>query len=237
MHPKVLVTVVTFNEGEKLKALVPRFSHDGTYDLLFIDDGSTDGSVQFLRSLDHEVIEHRTNLGVGAGIRDAVKYGRQNGYDIIVIMAGNGKMQPEEIPQLIQPILDNRADYVQGSRYLKGGRSPNLPLFRRVTIRLFTAIVNLAIRFKGTDITCGFRAYRLNIFDHPEINVDQDWLGRYEMEYYIHYKVATLGFRMIEAPIAMIYPAEKANYSKIKPFVGWWSMIRPWIFLILRLKK
>jgi dolichol-phosphate mannosyltransferase len=237
VHPKVLVTVVTFNEGEKLKALVPRFSQDGAYDLLFIDDGSNDGSDQFLESLEHRVIRHQTNLGVGAGIRDAVKFGRQNGYDIIVIMAGNGKMQPEEIPQLIQPILDDRADYVQGSRYLEGGRSPNLPLFRRVTIRLFTAVVNLAIRFNGTDITCGFRAYRLNIFDHPEINIDQDWLGRYEMEYYIHYKVATLGFRMTEAPVAMVYPAENTNYSKIKPLVDWWSMVRPWIFLILRLKK
>ena len=95
----------------------------------------------------------------------------------------------------------------------------------------------MAIRVKGTDITCGFRAYRLNIFDHPDINIEQDWLGRYEMEYYIHYKVATLGFRMTEAPVAMVYPAVKTNYSKIKPFVGWWSMIRPWVFLILRLKK
>lgn len=237
MRPKVLVTVVTFNEGEKLRALVPRFLQDGSYELLFIDDGSTDGSDQFLEGLGHQVIRHQTNLGVGAGIRDAVSYGRHHGFDSIVIMAGNGKMQPEEIPRLIKPILDDRADYVQGSRYLEGGRSPNLPPFRRVAIRLFTAIVNLAIRFKGTDITCGFRAYRLSIFDHPEINIDQAWLGRYEMEYYIHYKVATLGFRMTEAPVAMIYPAEKTNYSKIKPFVGWWSMIRPWVFLILRLKK
>jgi len=237
VQPKVLVTVVTFNEGEKLKTLVPKFSTEGSYDLLFIDDGSTDASYRFLENLGHKVIRHQTNLGVGVGIRDAVKYGRQNGYDSIVIMAGNGKMQPEEIPQLIKPILDDGADYVQGSRYLEGGRSPNLPLFRKVTIRLFTAIVNLAIRFKGTDITCGFRAYRLNIFDHPEIDIDQNWLGRYEMEYYIHYKVATLGFRMAEAPVAMVYPQEGKNYSKIKPFVGWWSMVRPWIFLVLRLKK
>ncbi len=234
---EVLVTVVTYNEGEKLKSLVPRFSSDGSYDLLFVDDGSNDGTEQFLSSLGHAVIRHDTNLGVGAGIRDAVKYARKQGYEIIVIMAGNGKMQPEEIPKLIEPILDNRADYVQGSRYLEGGRSPNLPTFRKITIRLFTAIVNIFLRFQGTDITCGFRAYRLNIFNHPRINIEQDWLGRYEMEYYIHYKTATLGFRIVEVPVAMVYPAEKTNYSKIRPFIGWWSMVRPWIFLILRLRK
>lgn len=237
MGPKVLVTVLTFNEGEKLKALVERFPKGENHKLLFVDDGSIDGTGAFLQASNHEVIRHETNQGVGAGIRNAVKYGRQHGFDIIVIMAGNGKMLPEEIPRLVNPIRDGKADYVQGSRYLEGGRSPNLPLFRKLAIRLFTAIVNLAVRFKGTDITCGFRAYRLDLFDHPEIDINQDWLGRYEMEYYIHYKVLKLGFRVMEAPITMAYPPSGKNYSKIKPFVGWWSMIRPWVFLILRLKK
>ncbi len=237
MGPKVLVTVLTFNEGEKLKVLVERFPKGKDYQLLFVDDGSTDGTGAFLRALNHEVIRHETNLGVGAGIRNAVKYGRQRGFDIIVIMAGNGKMLPEEIPRLVDPIRAGKADYVQGSRYREGGSSPNLPLFRRLTIRLFTAIVNLAVGFKGTDITCGFRAYRLDLFDHPEIDINQAWLGRYEMEYYIHYKVLKLGFRVMEAPVAMVYPLSGKNYSKIRPFVGWWSMIRPWVFLILRLKK
>jgi len=229
--------VLTFNEGDKLKSLVQRFPHERNYQLLFIDDGSTDGAAAFLEGSGHELIRHETNLGVGAGIRDGIKYGRERGFDIIVIMAGNGKMLPEEIGRLVEPIIHDRADYVQGSRYLEGGRSPNLPLFRRLAIRLFTAMVNLAVGFRGTDITCGFRAYRLDIFDRPELGIDQAWLGRYEMEYYIHYKVLKLGYRVVEVPVSMVYPPEKKNYSKIKPFVGWWSMIRPWVFLILRIKK
>jgi len=237
LGPKVLVTVLTYNEGGKLKALTKRFPSERDYHLLFVDDGSTDGTETFLRNSGYELIRHDSNQGVGAGIRDGIGYGRRHGFDIIVVMAGNGKMLPEEIPRLVTPIRDGRADYVQGSRYLEGGGSPNLPLFRKLAIRLFTAIVNLAVGFKGTDITCGFRAYRLDLFDHAEIDIDQEWLGRYEMEYYIHYKVLKLGYRVVEAPVAMVYPPQKKNYSKIKPFVGWWSMIRPWVFLILRLKR
>ena len=237
MNNSVLVTVLTYNEGEKLKALTECFSTAHDYKLLFIDDGSTDDTGKFLSSTGHEIIFHERNLGVGAGIRNAVRWGREREFDIIVIMAGNGKMKPNEIPRLLKPILDGKADYVQGSRYLEGGCSPNLPLFRKITIRLFTAFVNFATGFRGTDITCGFRAYRLNLFDNPEINIDQDWLNEYEMEYYIHYKVLNLGYKVVEAPVSMIYPAEKVNYSKIKPFVGWWSMIRPWVFLLLRIKK
>ena len=235
--PKILVTVLTFNEGQKLQALVRRFPQNRDYEILFIDDGSNDGSHEFLRDTDSPVIRHEENIGVGAGIREAVTWGRERGFEVIVIMAGNGKMLPEEIPQLLEPILEDRADYVQGSRYLGGSRSPNLPLFRRVMIKLFTLMVNIATGYPGTDITCGFRAYRLNLFDNPEIDICQDWLGRYEMEYYIHYKALKLDYRVAEAPVSMVYPKEKKDYSKIKPFTGWWSMVRPWVFLILRLKR
>ena len=236
MPARVLVAVMAFNEGEKLRELAGRFPGGVDYQVLIVDDGSDDGTWQFLQQTKFASIRHDSNLGVGVGIRDAITYGRENGFDLIVIMAANGKMLPEEIPRLVAPIVNGEADYVQGSRYLEGGKSPNLPLFRRVMIKLFTMMVNLATGWRGTDITCGFRAYRLDILEQPDIDLTQDWLGRYEMEYYIHYKVLRHGLRIVEVPVSMVYPTE-GTYSKIKPFSGWWSMIRPWIFLTLRLKK
>lgn len=237
MSQPVLVTILTFNEGEKLRALLDDFPVTPEYDLLFVDDGSTDGSVSTIEAAGHSVIRHDTNLGVGAGIRDAVAWARKRGYNFIVIMAGNGKMLPGEIGRLLEPITSDLADYVQGSRYLAGGASPNLPHFRKLAIHAFTAIVNMFLGFRGTDVTCGFRAYRLDIFDHPDIDITQDWLTRYELEYYLHYKVIKLDFRVIEVPVSMVYPIEGKNYSKIQPVLGWWSIIRPWIFLVLGLKK
>ncbi len=234
---KVLVAVLTYNEGEKLKSLIDQFPEDRTYDLLFVDDGSSDGSGELLKSRGMTVVRHEQNRGVGAGIRTAVEYQKADPVDVLVVMAGNGKMIPSEIPRLVAPILEDKADYVQGSRYLEGGRSPHLPLFRKIAIRLFTAMTNAVLGFHGTDVTCGFRAWRLSILDDPSVDIDQEWLGRYEMEYYLHYRVCHLGYRVVEVPVSMVYPKSGQNYSKIKPFVGWWSMIRPWIFLILRIKK
>jgi dolichol-phosphate mannosyltransferase len=235
--PEILVSVFSFNEGEKLKRLVRSFPEKRKYDILFVDDGSTDGSYEFLKEQDFFRIRHNQNRGIGCGIREAVNYGRENGYKIIVIMAANGKMLAQHIDRMVAPIIERDYDYVQGSRNLSGGESPNLPLFRKVMIGLFTKIVNLFVGYKGTDITCGFRAYKLSPFNNKRFNLDQDWLNRYEMEYYIHYHFLKGGFRLTEAPITMAYPGEKKNYSKIKPFVGWWSMIRPWLFLILKIKK
>ncbi len=233
----ILVAVITYNEGERLRQLVRLFPTPTEYRLIFVDDGSTDQSAEWLTGAGYHVIRNEKNCGVGASIRTAIDYGRRHGLQAIVVMAGNGKMMPDEIPRLVAPIIEDRADYVQGSRYLEGGQRPNLPLFRNLAIRLFTSVTNMLLRYRGTDVTCGFRAYRLDILDHPDINLDQEWLDRYELEYYIHYKVARDDFRMVEVPVTMAYPEEKKNYSKIRPLVGWWSMLRPWVFLFFRLRR
>ena len=237
MNDRILVAVVTYNEGEKLQQLLGQFPLERLVDLIVVDDGSADYTPDVLRSAQIRFIRHDVNQGVGAAIRTAIRYAQQNDYGVIVIMAGNGKMLPSEINRLTEPILSNRADYVQGSRYVKGGQSPNLPLFRRVAIRLLTTIINLLVGFRGTDITCGFRAYRLELATLPEVNLDQEWLNRYEMEYYLHYKAIKNGFRIAEAPVTMLYPETGKNYSKIRPIIDWWSMLRPWLFLVLRLRK
>jgi dolichol-phosphate mannosyltransferase len=234
---RTLVAVITYNEGEKLRHLLSRFPEDTEYDVLVVDDGSTDGTQALLREQGRQCIRHEENRGVGAAIRGAIGYGRSRGYELIVIMAGNGKMLPAEIPTLLEPLLVGKADYVQGSRYLGGERSPNLPTGRKLAIKAFTAVANLLLGFRGTDITCGFRAYRLDLFDDPHFRIDQSWLDRYELEYYVHYKAVKLGYRLCEVPVSMIYPEERRNYSKIKAFTGWWSIIRPWIFLTLRLRR
>jgi hypothetical protein len=65
--------------------------------------------------------------GIGAALRAVVHYGRSHGYDVMVVMAGNNKDDPAEIPRQLVPILDQGVDYVQGSRFLPGGSSPHLP--------------------------------------------------------------------------------------------------------------
>ncbi len=234
---RFLAVVFCFNEGGKIASVLSQFPEDRNHDILLIDDGSTDESVDTIRKSGLPYLRHEQNLGVGAGLRAAIKYGREHGYDAIIIMAGNGKMAPAEVPRLIEPIRERGYDYVQGSRYLEGGSSENLPFKRAALIKVFTWIVNLFMGFHGTDVTCGFRAYRLDIFERTGMDIEQEWLGRYEMEYYIHYYVLKKNLKVTEVPVGMTYPAEGKNYSKIKAGSGWWSMVRPWILLILHLKK
>ena len=90
---------------------------------------------------------------------------------------------------------------------------------------------------KVTDSTNGFRAFRLSIFDHPEIDIKQQWLNQYELEPYLMYKAIKLGFKFCEASVTKIYPPKKLGYTKMKPLIGWWSILKPLFYLGLGIKK
>ena len=152
-------------------------------------------------------------------------------------MAANGKDDPAESPRLIDQ-LQRGYDYVQGSRYLEaGGASLNLPRGRDLMIRGYTLMFRLLTGFPASDVTNGFRAYRLSILDDPRIRLDQSWLDRYELEYYVHWKVIELGYKVVEVGVSKTYPKGGGNYSKIRRVRDWWSILRPVVYLGLGLKK
>ena len=97
--------------------------------------------------------------------------------------------------------------------------------------------MGLITKRKLTDTTNGFRAFRLSIIDHDEIDIDQDWLDQYELEPYLLYKTIKLGYKFTEAPVTEIYPSKKLGYTKMRPIIGWWSILRPLIYLSLGIKK
>jgi len=238
-EPKILACVFVYNEGDKLRRTLERFppASERNYDVVVVDDGSTDSAPAVIDQFPFVHLRHESNRGIGAAFRSAFEYADAHEYDIFVPMAGNGKMHPEDIPRLLAPLLSGEYDYVQGSRYIEGGLHENLPLFRRLAIPVVSRMIGLLSGFHSSDVTCGFRAYRLAIVRHPRLDIKQSWLDHYEMEYYIHYYAIKLGYRLTEAPVGMHYPAAKKNYSKIRVFVGWWSMLRPWIYLSLGLRK
>ena len=118
MSLKILVSPVAYNEKVKLGNVIERFLRSpvsSTADYLIVDDGSDDGTTEMIDSYsDRGVrsIKHPKRRGVGAAIRTAIEYAMTNGYDVIVIMAGNDKDNPEEIPQLLEPILSEGYDLV-----------------------------------------------------------------------------------------------------------------------------
>jgi dolichol-phosphate mannosyltransferase len=234
MHSRVGVILPVYNEGAAAADLVRRMP-DVVSTAFVVDDGSSDGGCDIPAGPRMALVRHSHNLGIGAAIRSGLRAAQAAGCDVVIVMAGNGKDRPEEIPALLAKI-DDGYDYVQGSRFAKGGQSVNLPLIRGILIHGFTLVFRLLTGFNGTDVTNGFRAYRLALLGDARIRLDQRWLDRYELEYYLHWKFIKLGYRVCEVPVSKTYPARRGNYSKIRPVVDWWHMVRPVLLLALHLR-
>jgi dolichol-phosphate mannosyltransferase len=155
-----------------------------------------------------------------------------------VTQAGNDKDDPLEIPLLLAPLRNDTADFVQGSRYLGGGGFGNMPPYRVFATRIVHPLIfSLAARKRVTESTNGFRAFRTAILRDPRIDWRQDWLDRYELEPYVMLKAIRLGYRHTEVAVTKIYPPHHLGYTKMRPFIDWWSIMRPVVYLGLGLKK
>ncbi|MFM8570646.1 MAG: glycosyltransferase family 2 protein, partial [Pirellula sp.] len=152
---KYLIVPVAYNEEKKIRSVFERILEVTTMEnVLLLNDASTDTTPEVAREFGAKVLTQKKRLGVGAAIRLAINYARSNGFDIIVILAGNDKDRPSDIPRLVQPIIDGDADFVQGSRYLPGGDFGNMPYYRQLSTRwVHPILMSIVCRRRITDST------------------------------------------------------------------------------------
>ncbi len=235
---KILTAAFACNEGEKIRHTLARHPHERNYDLLVMDDGSTDSSLDNLPVNGLIKLRNPKNQGIGAAMKRVFGFALDQNYDILVIQAGNDKDDPREIPRLMEPILAGEADFVQGSRFLPGGGYGNTPAYRVVATRyVHPMLFSLSVGKRLTETTNGFRAFRTAILRDPRINWRQDWLNRYELEPYLLYQAIRFGYRHREVPVTKVYPPRSQGYTKMRPISGWWSILRPIFLLRLGLKN
>jgi dolichol-phosphate mannosyltransferase len=235
-----LAIIPVFREIGKIGTVIEKFTPESVDEVCLVVD---DPDESILKEIDESrkrtqvpitIIQNPKRKGIGFAIKEGYRYALSQGFDLIVVMAGNGKDDPTEIPRLTEPISKRGFDYVQGSRFLPGGRGQKTPFLRGIFTRLFPFAWTFLTGVRCTEVTNGFRAYRASILEDPQINIWQDWLNGYELEYYLHYKVLTLDYRFTERPVSKIYShAKRESYSHISPLKDWQQIVGPIVLLRL----
>jgi glycosyltransferase involved in cell wall biosynthesis len=234
----VIVVAPVLDEERKIGEVVRRAPRPTVDEVLVVDDGSTDGSAAVARGLGATVISLGRTVGVGAALRAGYRHAIERGYDVVVTVAGNNKDAPEEIPALLDPIADGRADFVQGSRWLRRDAGFGaMPIYRRLATRVHPLLFSLVARRWVTESTNGFRAIRATVLADPRLDLDAPWLDEYELEPYLYLRAIRLGYRTAEVPVTKIYPPRALGQTKMKPVTGWWSILRPLVYVGLGLRR
>lgn len=202
--------------------------------VIVVDDGSTDRTGMVARQAGALVVRHAVNRGVGAALRDGFDRAVKLGCDAVVVMGGDAQDRAEEIPRLLNRLRAG-CDFVQGSRWMAGGRVVSIPLFRRVMTIAYSALFTLVAGRLITDGTNGFRAFRTALL--KTIDLRQRWLDTYELEPYLYYHAIRQGYRVAEVPVTKRYPPSGTGYTKMKPFRDWWRILKPLVLLGLRIRR
>jgi dolichol-phosphate mannosyltransferase len=218
------VCAFVINENGKLhKQLEKSRPYLGAADMVVADGGSTDGSTErsILEPLGVNTLLVKTGPGkLGAQMRMAFRWALDRGYKGVVCIDGNGKDGPDAIPAFLEK-LEAGFDHVQGSRFIPGDISENLPLSRWIGVKLLHApLVSLASRFRYTDTTNGFRGYSRALLEDARVDVFRDVFAGYELHYYLAIRAARLGLRVCEIPVARRYPSHGPVPTKISPVRG-----------------
>lgn len=217
-YPDALVIPV-INEGERIREQLRRIKASGLpVDVIIADGGSTDGSLDpaFVKDTGVNAVLTKTGSGkLSAQLRMAYAWCIRHGYRAIVTMDGNGKDGVEAVTEMVRKLSEGY-DYVQGSRYLRGGKAENTPLERTIANRLIHApLLSLAGRHWYTDTTNGFRAYSVRYLLDPRVRPFRDVFQRYELLFYLTVRAGQIGMRVAHVPVVRRYPKNAATPTKI----------------------
>jgi glycosyltransferase involved in cell wall biosynthesis len=216
---KLSVVIPCYNEVATVAALVQRVKEAPWQpkEIIVVDDGSTDGTRDLLRSgaitgIDH-LIFHEVNRGKGAALRTGIKAATG---EVVIVQDADLEYDPHEYEKLIQPILAGRADVVFGSRFLGAGAHRVLYFWHRVGNSILTLVSNMLTNLNLTDMETCYKMFRREVIQ--SITIEEDRFG-FEPE--ITAKVARMGVRIYEVGISY-YGRTYAEGKKI----GWKDGLR-----------
>jgi glycosyltransferase involved in cell wall biosynthesis len=231
MGGKKLAIVPARNEAGAIAGVVDEIrAFDPCFDVLVVDDASTDETPAIAAARGAAVVRLPFNLGIGGAVQTGFQYALQHCYDTAVRLDGDGQHDPAELPKLLAPLERGEADVVTGSRFADDTDGYRPPLSRRLGIVFFAKLVSLLTRQRVTDTTSGFQA------------LNREGIALFAADYpndYPEVEATVLVFkhrlRLLEVPVRM---RERAHgESSIGVFASVYYMLKVTLSLFLAMVR
>lgn len=229
---KYCLCIPIINEGDRIKKELERAKKvgiDKKVDIIICDAGSTDGSTNddILKSNGvNTLLIKQGNGKQSAQLRMGFWWAIKRDYEGIITIDGNNKDSIEDVPKFIQA-LDDGYDFIQGSRFIKGGKAINTPAIRYWSVKIIHApIISLTARKRFTDTTNAYRAYSRKYLLHENVKPFRDIFDTYELLAYLSVKSSQLKLKTGEIPVTREYPKGEKTPTKISPIKGNWNLLK-----------
>lgn len=221
-----VVLIPIINEGDRIIKELERAKENNVSDyadIVICDGGSSDGCTEAtrLQSLDVNTLLVKKDTGKqGAQLRMGMWWAIERGYKGIVTIDGNNKDSIEDVPNFVAR-LEEGYDFIQGSRFVKGGKAINTPLIRHISVMLIHApVISLTARKRYTDTTNAYRAYSIKYLTDERVQPLRDIFVTYELLAYLSVRADQIGLKTCEIPVTRAYPAKGKTPTKISFFKG-----------------
>lgn len=214
-NKRIAVVIPAYNE-ERLIGLAVEQVPDFVDCVIVVDDASEDGTSSVVKSRVKQrsglvCLRHPSNLGVGAAIVSGYRMALEFGADVVAVMAGDAQMDPSDLPKLLAPVVDGRADYAKGDRLSWPGVSGTMPMPRFVGNHLFSFLTRLTSGYREVrDSQCGYTAASSHILERIDLGSVYARYG-FPNDILAHLNIA--GARLAQVPVRPIYGSERSGIS------------------------
>jgi glycosyltransferase involved in cell wall biosynthesis len=210
--PKVLVVMPAYNAARTLEMTWGAIPPGCVDEVLLVDDWSRDDTLRVASDLNITTIAHPHNVGYGGNQKTCYLEALRLGADVVVMLHPDGQYDPVLLPNLIQPIVEGEADLVLGSRMMipGGARAGGMPLYRYVCNKGLTAIENMALDRRFSELHTGYRAYSRSFLETiPFLRNSNDFV----FDTQLIAQAVSFEQRIVEVPIHTKYFAEASSTS------------------------
>lgn len=206
---RLLVAIPCLNEVATISQVVkdvPRTMPSVNYvDVLVVDDGSTDNTASVAEGAGAKVLRHQRNQGVGSAFQSATNYAIVHGYDLMVNIDGDCQFNPQDIPKLVTPVVEGKADMVTASRFVDSFYTPAMPKVKLIGNHMMSYLISKLVRQKFADVSCGFRCYSRESL----LRINLNGTFTYTQETFLDFAVKRMEIK--EVPIEVVYFADRKS--------------------------